>query len=169
MLLCVVGGCTSSMYLEGKDYAVSKLGVTYGLDSRIECKLRLCFRGGKPVRCSVNDVSGSSRVPAQRPGKPLEIIGQDAELLSKLTTLERPSVPFPLLGNRHMETIFGAYFRSLPSTRFQREALHMADGGTMALDWPVAGNDVDLWNRELPDNALVVILLVSQVGVVILM
>ncbi|XP_057857956.1 embryogenesis-associated protein EMB8 isoform X2 [Cryptomeria japonica] len=127
-------------------------------------QLRLCFRGGKPVKCSGNDVPGSSRVPARRPGKPLEIIGQDAELLSKLTTLERPYVPFPLLGNRHVETIFGAYFRSLPAIRFRREALHMADGGTVALDWPVAGKDVDLWNRELPDNAPVVILLPGLTG-----
>lgn len=72
--------------------------------------------------------------------KALEIIGRgsalNASLLPKLTELEKPYKPFPLLSNRHVETIFAAYFRSLPKLTYRRECLTMADGGTVALDWP---------------------------------
>ncbi|KAH9307714.1 hypothetical protein KI387_035625, partial [Taxus chinensis] len=122
-------------------------------------QFRLCFRSRKSVKSSREDLPGSFRAPSRQHGKLPEIIGHDAELLSKLTTLERPYVPFPLLGNRHVETIFASLFRSLPVIRFRRECLRMADGGTVALDWPIAGKDAEVWNMELPVNAPVVILL----------
>ncbi|KAH9291642.1 hypothetical protein KI387_043156, partial [Taxus chinensis] len=127
-------------------------------------QFRLCFRSRKSVKSSREDLPGSFRAPSRQHGKLPEIIGHDAELLSKLTTLERPYVPFPLLGNRHVETIFASLFRSLPVIRFRRECLRMADGGTVALDWPIAGKDAEVWNMELPVNAPVVILLPGLTG-----
>lgn len=78
---------------------------------------------------------------AQLRGKTLEVRGAgaafNASILPKLTELEKPYKPFPLLTNRHVETIFAAFFRSLPRLTFRRECLRMADGGTVALDWPL--------------------------------
>jgi len=85
--------------------------------------------------------------------------------MSKLTTLGRPYRHFPFMGNRHVETIFASVFRSMPEIKFRRECLRMEDGGTVALDWPFAGADAELWNGELPVNSPVLILLV---GVMIL-
>ena len=72
--------------------------------------------------------------------KALEIIGRgsplNASLLPKLTELEKPYRPYPLLWNRHVETIFAAFSRSVPKLTYRRECLTMADGGTIALDWP---------------------------------
>jgi hypothetical protein len=65
------------------------------------------------------------------------------------------------MGNRHVETIFASVFRSLPEIKFRRECLRMEDGGTVALDWPFAGADAELWNGELPVNSPVLILLVG--------
>eukprot|EP01018_Ginkgo_biloba_P020074 Gb_02179 [translate_table: standard] len=90
----------------------------------------------------------------------LEIISTDTEMVSKMTTLRRPYEAFPFLGNRHVETIFASFFRSLPVIRYRRECLRMADGGTVALDWPIGGEDGELWRQELPGNSPVVILLV---------
>jgi len=58
-------------------------------------------------------------------------------LVPKLTELEKDYKPFPLLANRHVETVFAAFFRSLPKLTFRRECVRMADGGTVALDWPL--------------------------------
>ncbi|XP_024378237.1 embryogenesis-associated protein EMB8 [Physcomitrium patens] len=92
-------------------------------------------------------------------GKPLEIIGEgaafNASLLPKLTELEKPYKPYPFLSNRHVETIFAAFFRSLPGFTFRRECLRMADGGTVALDWP---------QPELQNPKAVLILLPGLTG-----
>ncbi|KAG0570302.1 hypothetical protein KC19_6G152600 [Ceratodon purpureus] len=78
---------------------------------------------------------------AQLRGKALEVLGTgaafNASILPKLTELEKPYKPYPLLTNRHVETIFAAFFRSLPRLTFRRQCLRMADGGTVALDWPL--------------------------------
>jgi hypothetical protein len=91
-----------------------------------------------------------------RGGKKLEIIlgrgaGVNAAILPKLTELESSYEPYPLLSNRHVETIFAAYARSLPKLAYRRECLAMADGGTVALDWP---------QPEVQDPKAVLILLV---------
>uniref|UniRef100_A0A0D6QXW7 AB hydrolase-1 domain-containing protein n=1 Tax=Araucaria cunninghamii TaxID=56994 RepID=A0A0D6QXW7_ARACU len=99
-----------------------------------------------------------------RRGKLPEVVGKDADMAAKLTSLRRPYVPFPLMGNRHVETIFGSFFRSRPVIRYRRECLRMGDGGTVALDWPVAGKEAEVWNRELPANSPVVVLLPGLTG-----
>ncbi|KAF5956837.1 hypothetical protein HYC85_004062, partial [Camellia sinensis] len=57
--------------------------------------------------------------------------------------------------NRHAETIFVAFFRSLPNVRFRRECLRTKDNGSVALDW-VSGDDF-----RLPPDSSLLILLVS--------
>uniref|UniRef100_A0A7I4CUT1 AB hydrolase-1 domain-containing protein n=2 Tax=Physcomitrium patens TaxID=3218 RepID=A0A7I4CUT1_PHYPA len=97
-------------------------------------------------------------VGAQLREKALEVLGGgafNAFILSKLTELEKPYKPYPLLTNRHVETIFAAFFRSLPSLTYRRECLRMADGGTVALDWP---------QPEIQDPKAVLILLPGLTG-----
>lgn len=73
--------------------------------------------------------------------------------------LRRPYNPYPLVGwNRHIETIFAAFFRSLPGIRFRRECLRTADDGVVSLDW-VCGDDT-----EIPIDAPVLILLPGLTG-----
>ena len=91
-------------------------------------------------------------------GKKLEIIlgrgaGVNAAILPKLTELESSYKPYPLLSNCHVETIFAAFARSLPKLAYRRECLAMADGGTVALDWP---------QPEVQDPKAVLILLVRH-------
>ncbi|XP_047976347.1 embryogenesis-associated protein EMB8 isoform X2 [Salvia hispanica] len=70
-----------------------------------------------------------------------------------------PYLPYPLItSNRHVETIFAAFFRSLPSVRFRRECLRTSDDGSVALDW-VSGDD-----RSLPSDSPVLILLPGLTG-----
>ena len=42
-----------------------------------------------------------------------------------------------VLLSRSLETVFAAFFRSLPRLPFRCECLCMPDGGTIALDWPL--------------------------------
>ncbi|XP_042486405.1 embryogenesis-associated protein EMB8 isoform X2 [Macadamia integrifolia] len=90
----------------------------------------------------------------------LEIIGGTGNpWASVLKTLQRPYEPFPLIcWNRHIETIFAAFFRSLPDVRFRRECLRTKDDGVVALDW-VSGDD-----RLLPAESPVLILLPGLTG-----
>lgn len=93
-----------------------------------------------------------------RGGKTLEIIvgrgaGVNDAILPKLTELGSSYKPYPLLSNCHVETIFAAYARSLPKLTYRRECLTMADGGTVALDWPLP---------EVQDAKAVLILLVRH-------
>nr|ABK26924.1 unknown [Picea sitchensis] len=105
------------------------------------------FRAGFPAKkpaagaCEEQDeLTSGSAARIQRRDKQLpEIIGSDRELMSKLTTLGRPYRHFPFMGNRHVETIFASFFRSLPVIKFRRECLRMEDGGTVALDCPLSG------------------------------
>ena len=94
---------------------------------------------------------------ARRAHPSLEVLGgaQERFLPPLEATLAGPYRPFPLLGwGRHAETIFAAFFRSVPDVRLRRQCLRTADGGSVALDW-VAGDD-----RSLPDDAPLLILLV---------
>lgn len=85
------------------------------------------------------------------------------DLLSQLPDLTTPYRPYPGLGNRHVETIYAAFFRKRPPVRFWRELLRMADGGTVALDWPEGGADAEQW-EELPPRAPHLILLPGLTG-----
>ncbi|KAG2398169.1 Embryogenesis-associated protein [Vigna angularis] len=85
--------------------------------------------------------------------------GAQHRFLPALPHLSRPYRPFPLLAaNRHLETIFAAFFRSVPEARLRRECLRTHDGGAVALDW-VAGDD-----RRLPPESPVLILLPGLTG-----
>lgn len=89
------------------------------------------------------------------PSSDLEIVGGGRPLLATFASVRRPYRPFPLLAsNRHLETIFAAFFRSLPDVAYRRECLRTADGGAVALDW-VAGDPA-----RLPADAPTLILLV---------
>ncbi|XP_031496238.1 embryogenesis-associated protein EMB8 isoform X1 [Nymphaea colorata] len=101
---------------------------------------------------SVPSASGSADIHPT-----LEVIGGDR---FPLQALGRSYRPFPLIGsNRHVETIFAAFFRSLPDVRYRRECLRTADGGAVALDWPVGGDD-----QRLASDAPVLILLPGLTG-----
>ncbi|XP_057518276.1 embryogenesis-associated protein EMB8 isoform X2 [Amaranthus tricolor] len=73
--------------------------------------------------------------------------------------LEDPYNPFPLIGsNRHVETIFAAFYRSLPEVKYKRECLRTKDDGAVALDW-VAGD-----HSTLPPLSSILILLPGLTG-----
>ncbi|KAL7111091.1 hypothetical protein ACP275_05G066100 [Erythranthe tilingii] len=94
------------------------------------------------------------------PHPSLELTGGAAEtFLPALHTIHLPYLPYPLIAwNRHVETIFASFFRSLPVVRFRRECLRTSDGGSVALDW-VSGDD-----RHLPSDSPVLILLPGLTG-----
>ncbi|XP_020084479.1 embryogenesis-associated protein EMB8 [Ananas comosus] len=89
----------------------------------------------------------------------LEIVGARRALLSSFASLKKPYKPFPLIAwNRHVETIFAAFFRSAPDVALRRECLRTSDDGAVALDW-VSGDD-----RRLPFDSPVLILLPGLTG-----
>ncbi|KAH6774023.1 esterase/lipase/thioesterase family protein [Perilla frutescens var. hirtella] len=90
----------------------------------------------------------------------LEVVGGAAEaFLPAFKPPHLPYVPYPFVAsNRHTETIFAAFFRSLPDVRFRRECLRASDDGAVALDW-VSGDD-----RDFPSNSPVLILLPGLTG-----
>ncbi|XP_050268866.1 embryogenesis-associated protein EMB8-like [Quercus robur] len=92
----------------------------------------------------------------------LEIIGgaMESVLPALNSTLTRiPYNPFPLIGwNCHVETVYAAYFRSLPDVKLRRECIRTKDNGTVALDW-VSGDD-----RHLPPDSPLLILLPGLAG-----
>ena len=97
--------------------------------------------------CNYNEgFYGFSRFEHRSSGS-LEIItnptGLGKVLLDALPLLKQDYKSHPLIVNRHQETIFAAFFRSLPNVVFRRECLRMHDNGTVALDWPVGGSDCD--------------------------
>lgn len=98
--------------------------------------------------------------------KAVEIVANptafNKELLERLTKLKDPYKPFLFISNRHVETIFAAFFRALPTVKYRREYLRMKDGGTVALDWPIDGDDPVTWRTELPESAPVVVMLVGN-------
>ncbi|KAF5734953.1 embryogenesis-associated protein EMB8 [Tripterygium wilfordii] len=104
-------------------------------------------------------ITTTTTMPHPHPS--LEVAGGARErfLLPLMTILSKPYTPFPLVAyNRHLETIFAAFFRSIPQIRLRRECLRTADDGAVALDW-VAGDD-----GRLPLETPVVILLPGLTG-----
>lgn len=86
------------------------------------------------LTCSHNRFKSSGPLDiAANPG------GLNKFLLERLTELKKAYKRYPLIVNRHQETIFAALFRALPNIKFRRECLRMEDGGTVALDWPIIG------------------------------
>ncbi|KAF4389449.1 embryogenesis-associated protein EMB8 [Cannabis sativa] len=94
-------------------------------------------------------------LPPPQPHPSLEIVdGARGSFLPALKTLLRPYTAFPVVGwNRHVETIFAAFFRSVPDVRLRRECLRTKDDGSVALDW-VSGDDRSL----SPDSPLLILL-----------
>ncbi|XP_010533545.1 PREDICTED: embryogenesis-associated protein EMB8 isoform X1 [Tarenaya hassleriana] len=132
---------------------------------------RAAFASSAPVtsvRCLRRPVSASSAGDSWTPEtrrhdhqRSLEVIGggSDRFFPALKEYLVKPYEPFPLVGfNRHVETIFAAFFRSVPAVRLRRECLITTDGGSVALDW-VAGDE-----RSLPPSSPVLILLPGLTG-----
>ncbi|KAJ1280204.1 hypothetical protein BS78_04G213300 [Paspalum vaginatum] len=93
------------------------------------------------------------------PHSTLEIAGPRRGLLSGFASLRAPYRAFPVFAsNRHAETIFAAFTRSLPAVKLRRECLRAPDDGAVALDW-VSGDE-----RALPRDAPVLILLPGLTG-----
>lgn len=109
-------------------------------------------------RLSAVHVSSSTVAMPDQPHPSFEISGgARGAFLPPLRTLLHPYNPFPLVGwNRHVETIFAAFFRSAPDVTLRRECLRTKDDGAVALDW-VSGDD-----RTLPPESPLLILLVSN-------
>ncbi|GMP68427.1 hypothetical protein CsSME_00028052 [Camellia sinensis var. sinensis] len=109
-----------------------------------------------PIRC-LNPAAATAAMPAKHhPHPSLEVVGGGGwdSFLPALKILNRPYKPYPVIGwNRHVETIFAAFFRSLPNVRFRRECLRTKDNGSVALDW-VSGDDF----RLPPDSPLLILL-----------
>ncbi|CAI9093409.1 OLC1v1028907C1 [Oldenlandia corymbosa var. corymbosa] len=116
-------------------------------------------------RTDNNPTSTASTMSSDLPPPPhpsLEVIGgaKDSFLpVFKTTLLHRPYKPYPFFAwNRHVETIFAAFFRSLPEVKFRRECLRTSDGGSVALDW-VSGD-----HTRLPHDSPLLILLPGLTG-----
>ncbi|KAK3154770.1 hypothetical protein QOZ80_2BG0194880 [Eleusine coracana subsp. coracana] len=93
------------------------------------------------------------------PHSTLEVAGARRGLLSGFASLRAPYRPFPVVAsNRHVETIFAAFARSLPDVRLRRECLRAPDDGAVTLDW-VCGD-----GRALPRDAPVLVLLPGLTG-----
>ncbi|CAL5407076.1 unnamed protein product [Camellia sinensis] len=108
-----------------------------------------------PIR-SLNPAAATAAMPAEHhPHPSLEVVGGGGrDSLPAIKILNRPYKPYPVIGwNRHVETIFAAFFRSLPNVRFRRECLRTKDNGSVALDW-VSGDDF----RLPPDSPLLILL-----------
>ncbi|XP_073155350.1 embryogenesis-associated protein EMB8 isoform X3 [Henckelia pumila] len=107
---------------------------------------------------NIRAVSISDSSTNQQPS--LEVIGGAVDsFLPAFNTLHLPYVPYPVIGwNRHLETIFAAFYRSLPAVRFRRQCLRTRDDGTVSLDW-IAGDDL-----SLPSDSPVLILLPGLTG-----
>ncbi|KAG0488587.1 hypothetical protein HPP92_007398 [Vanilla planifolia] len=84
----------------------------------------------------------------------LEVIGAQRAMLLRFDSMQRPYRPYPVIGwNRHVETIFAAYFRSFPRVQLRRECLRARDNGSVSLDW-VLGDEH--WLR--PDSPVLILL-----------
>lgn len=107
-------------------------------------------------RCSIPMASLPTQHP--QPHSSFEIIGGARDLfLPALANLARPYSPYPLFAsNRHLETIFASFFRSIPQVKYRRQCLRTKDDGAVALDW-VSGDD-----RLLPPTSPLLILLVRS-------
>ncbi|KAL6633875.1 hypothetical protein ACP70R_026546 [Stipagrostis hirtigluma subsp. patula] len=112
-----------------------------------------------PSSSSSSSSSGGGEDAPPLPHSTLEVAGARRGLLSGFASLRAPYRSFPVLAwNRHVETIFAAFTRSLPAVRLRRECLRAPDDGAVALDW-VSGDE-----RALPRDAPVLILLPGLTG-----
>ncbi|MBA0816521.1 hypothetical protein Gohar_001175, partial [Gossypium harknessii] len=111
------------------------------------------------VRVSAATVTTTTGMPDHHHPS-LEITGGGADrFLPAFNTLHLPYKPFPIIGwNRHLETIFAAFFRTVPEVKYRRECLRTQDNGTIALDW-VYGD-----HRSLPSDSPILILLPGLTG-----
>ena len=76
-------------------------------------------------------------------------------LVERCPGLQAPySLPLPLC-NGHVETLFASQFRKSPGVVYERELLHLPDGGVVAIDGRVAPKG----ETPLPSSAPVVIFL----------
>ncbi|CAH9124948.1 unnamed protein product [Cuscuta epithymum] len=94
------------------------------------------------------------------PHPSVEVIGGARDVfLPALKSLHNNTYrPYPIIGwNRHAETIYAAFFRTLPDVKLRRECLRTKDDGSVALDW-VSGDD------GLPPDCPVLILLPGLTG-----
>lgn len=70
-----------------------------------------------------------------------------------------------VLNNGHVETIFAALFRRNPHITYEREILHMPDGGVVALDAEISSRTAGVSGPQtLDDSAPVLILLPGLTG-----
>ncbi|KAK2664386.1 hypothetical protein Ddye_002960 [Dipteronia dyeriana] len=108
----------------------------------------------RPI-ASLNVTTTTTTKAMPSPAHSLEVIGGERDaFLPALRTLDRPYNAFPVIcWNRHIETIFAAFFRSLPDVRLKRECLRTKDNGSVALDW-VSGDH----ERLPPDSPLLILL-----------
>jgi len=133
---------------------------------RFAPRLRSLIPGAamSPAASSAPNPSSGAGEEAQAQAPPLphstlEIAGARRGVLSGFASLRTPYRAFPVLAlNRHVETIFAAFTRSLPAVKLRRECLRGPDDGAVALDW-VAGDD-----RALPRDAPVLVLLPGLTG-----
>ncbi|XWS09803.1 hypothetical protein CRYUN_Cryun39dG0020600 [Craigia yunnanensis] len=119
--------------------------------------LRYQRRPFTTFRVSATTVT-TTAMPDHHPS--LEITGGAVDrFLPAFKILHLPYKPFPIVGwNRHIETIFAAFFRKFPEVRYSRECLRTKDDGTIALDW-VSGD-----HRSLPADSPILILMPGLTG-----
>ncbi|KAL8520541.1 hypothetical protein ACS0TY_011170 [Phlomoides rotata] len=124
--------------------------------------LPFTFTSSKPSRFSTVRATAATTMhkSSNKLHPSLEVIGGAVDtFLPAFQTLHLPYVPYPFIAwNRHVETIFAAFFRSLPDVRFRRECLRTNDDGAVSLDW-VSGDD-----RCLSSESPVLILLPGLTG-----
>ena len=56
-------------------------------------------------------------------------------VLSRMPSLRRPYYPTPWMRSSHAQSLLGTLLRMRPSIVYNREILHLTDGGAIALDW----------------------------------
>nr|XP_025888266.1 embryogenesis-associated protein EMB8 isoform X2 [Solanum lycopersicum] len=116
--------------------------------------LHVTFRRHLNTSCATTMSDGKAPHPS------LQVTGGARhKFLSAFKSLHNPYNPYPIVsGNRHIETIFAAFFRDVPDLRLRRECLRTKDDGSIALDW-VSGDD-----RSLPPDSPLLILLPGLTG-----
>lgn len=83
----------------------------------------------------------------------------NSAILSLCPSITAPYSLASFLNNGHVETIFAAWFRKKPHVLYNREIVHMPDGGAVALD----SEDLPA-SQQLPEDAPVLILLPGLTG-----
>lgn len=102
---------------------------------------------------------GLCRSRELRPSVQGQITRWNSAILSLCPSLTAPYRLPAFLNNGHVETIFAAWFRKKPHVLYDREIVHMPDGGCVALDI----EDLPA-SKQLPEDAPVLILLPGLTG-----